>query len=590
MTGTKRITDLTDYVSVLPYASELFGVYQPLIGWRSKRRVTRIGVAQSLERQSQLSALRRRFAGDAEVSFNVDRFPESARVAPGRIQSAVLRSQDSGLLGTLASRLQEQGAVPVGPDWNQVVNEAELVTVLNSVVFESHRQSYLDQFAQQHEHPQGAGAALDPLQSQLVARLREESSVAGLLLDLVQRGLYPQLVEIFYAAKTDADALQQALDALTATPDDPFLTFDPRSDVKDVTLSPVGVVHLFRQFFFELDTFLGTPVGHVWLSPGSTVELIEVSTRRTVVEKTIETALETTAKSERSTTDQDEISDAVKQQNRDDMKLGFSTTVNQSWGTGNATATGTLNMDKTQEQAREQGHKRMRQQTEKLSSEIRQNFKSTFKTTTETVDTSSKRYVLNNTTLELINYELRRKMRQVGVQIQDVGSYLCWETFVDDPGRDLSMPHLIHIAQPADLILVPDPKLMPLPPETVTVSFSGEAVWNYPDNSTQHNEDHPEVQGRFVPMATLDLPGIPQDYEVAFDPNDPFIPVQKQIVAAQDDNSWGANKWIFLGMIPAGREARDGRHGHLPQTQRDGVGRPDHVHRQRFRDLSALGC
>ncbi|MEA2781757.1 MAG: hypothetical protein QOK29_3301, partial [Rhodospirillaceae bacterium] len=42
MSANKRITDLTDYVSVLPYASELFGVYQPLIGWRSKRRLRRI--------------------------------------------------------------------------------------------------------------------------------------------------------------------------------------------------------------------------------------------------------------------------------------------------------------------------------------------------------------------------------------------------------------------------------------------------------------------------------------------------------------------------------------------------------------------
>ena len=78
------------------------------------------------------------------------------------------------------------------------------------------------------------------------------------------------------------------------------------------------------------------------------------------------------------------------------MKLGFSLTVNQSWGTGNATATGSLDLNNTQDTAREQEHKRLREQTEKLSTEIRQNFKSTFKTVTETTDTSSKRYVLNN--------------------------------------------------------------------------------------------------------------------------------------------------------------------------------------------------
>ena len=29
--------DVTKFVGVLPYASGLFGIYQPLIGWRSER-------------------------------------------------------------------------------------------------------------------------------------------------------------------------------------------------------------------------------------------------------------------------------------------------------------------------------------------------------------------------------------------------------------------------------------------------------------------------------------------------------------------------------------------------------------------------
>jgi hypothetical protein len=95
--------------------------------------------------------------------------------------------------------------------------------------------------------------------------------------------------------------------------DDPVATFDPKRDIKNVSLSPLGIVHLFRQYFFELDTFLGTPTGHVWLSPGSTVELIEVSTRRIYMEKTVEQSTETTKKIESSTTDSDEISEAVKQ-------------------------------------------------------------------------------------------------------------------------------------------------------------------------------------------------------------------------------------------------------------------------------------
>ena len=36
---------------------------------------------------------------------------------------------------------------------------------------------------------------------------------------------------------------------------------DPQNleDIQSVVLSPIAVVHLFRQYFFELDTFLGTP-------------------------------------------------------------------------------------------------------------------------------------------------------------------------------------------------------------------------------------------------------------------------------------------------------------------------------------------
>jgi hypothetical protein len=42
-------------------------------------------------------------------------------------------------------------------------------------------------------------------------------------------------------------------------------------------LSPVGLIDLFREYFFEFYTFLGAPTGQFWLSPGGTVEVIETS-------------------------------------------------------------------------------------------------------------------------------------------------------------------------------------------------------------------------------------------------------------------------------------------------------------------------
>ncbi|MBK7492737.1 MAG: hypothetical protein IPI17_12910 [Nitrosomonas sp.] len=33
----KKINDFSRYKNILPYDSEIFGVYQPMIGWKSKR-------------------------------------------------------------------------------------------------------------------------------------------------------------------------------------------------------------------------------------------------------------------------------------------------------------------------------------------------------------------------------------------------------------------------------------------------------------------------------------------------------------------------------------------------------------------------
>ena len=36
-----RFSDLSSYKGILPYSSELFGVYQPLLGWKSTRTLNR---------------------------------------------------------------------------------------------------------------------------------------------------------------------------------------------------------------------------------------------------------------------------------------------------------------------------------------------------------------------------------------------------------------------------------------------------------------------------------------------------------------------------------------------------------------------
>ena len=139
--------------------------------------------------------------------------------------------------------------------------------------------------------------------------------------------------------------------------------------------------------------------------------------------------------------------------------------------TGHVDTTTSYSLENNQKTAKEATHKQMRQQAQKLSTEIKQNFKSTFKTVTEVQDLSSKRYVLQNSTENLINYELRRKMRQVGVQVQDIGTQLCWQTYVDLPGFDLGLGNLVHLSEPPDYSGLPHPD-QPVLPDPVTKDFA----------------------------------------------------------------------------------------------------------------------
>jgi len=544
LSTNKRITDLSDYTSILPYASELFGVYQPLIGWKSKRILKRMNKGRSAGPFSKFAGLAERYQGIVGTHFDAC-FIGLDNYQPGAERRVTLRPQsDSVLLTSISKLLGELEKVPDADGWRRLINPERLTRILNDEVFPFHAGVFRERcnlYVRLHD-----GAHNPDLQSEVIDALKTESATAGALIRYVDTELFNQLEALFYIPKTPIE------DVLAAVKEgdysDPYLSFDPKKDVKDVSLSPVGVVHLYRQYFFELDTFLGTPVSHVWLSPGSSVELIEVSTRKIITEKSIETSLETVTKTERSSTSQEEISEAVKQDNKDDMKLGFSTTVNQSWGTGSATATGSLNLDKTQQAAREQTQKRSRQQTEKLSTEIRQNFKTTFRTVTENTDTTSKRYLLNNSTNALINYELRRKMRQVGVQIQDIGSYLCWETFVDEPGLQLGLPNLIHIATPADLVLVPNPKLLPMPPLTIQVGFAGEMEWFFPENQRQWNGPD-----GFHRLNTIGVPPIPDGYEIQN--KGAVINIAQEVVVMEDDDSE-----FFKGVPAKGKVTNDGLH------------------------------
>jgi hypothetical protein len=430
----------------------MFGIYQPLLGWKSKRIEERFKQGFENDKILILEKLKNEFTGLVDIKYNVDGFPTQIDIKSGALSTGKIRSFDSILLYLLSLNLPpyEQYSTSI---WPNVITFDILNDLLKTKVVVTYRNTY-------NNMPGTPKIKAGVFENQL----RYESAIAGALLFLVQEQSFDALRDIFYSTKDNKEKALELVKMFSANNSgEAFLNIDnlnpqEKEDISSVSLSPISVVHLFRQYFFELDTFLGSPVNHVWLSPGSTVELIEVHSRKAITEKTLETTLDILTKSESTTTDQDEISTAVKDDNTKDVK--FAASVSASYGSIEATSS--LDLGNSQQQSRESTHKHMREQTDKLSSEIRKNFKSTFKTVTETTDISSTRYTLTNITQKLINYELRRKMRQVAVQVQDIGTYLCWQAYVDDPGKELGLSKLIHIAKPPELDSIPHPEAIPL--------------------------------------------------------------------------------------------------------------------------------
>src|SRR5690349_12782109 len=70
MASNKKITDLTDYTSVLPYATEMFGVYQPMIGWKSQRITKRLKQGLIDTQAALLQAFAKNYQGIADVQFD----------------------------------------------------------------------------------------------------------------------------------------------------------------------------------------------------------------------------------------------------------------------------------------------------------------------------------------------------------------------------------------------------------------------------------------------------------------------------------------------------------------------------------------
>lgn len=271
--------------------------------------------------------------------------PRIARLDPARFRAPAQGAGGSFVIDELARGLPEQPHDDPAV-WDRVLAPARVEDALARVVVPRVMQwrddaagGRLRGGAVARKAGDPAAPAREDIDRLSASQLQRESVVAGYLQFLQQNKQYDLLQRLFYKPDLRMQALRRVLEFR-----DPLDLFDPFRDIDRVGLSPIGIVHMFRQYFFEFDTFLGPPVGHVWMSPGATVELLEVSTRRSRIERSTETSVERSIKSERESSETEEIAEAVKQENRSDTRFAASTTANQSWVSGSASASASIDM------------------------------------------------------------------------------------------------------------------------------------------------------------------------------------------------------------------------------------------------------
>jgi hypothetical protein len=454
------MVDLEKYRSVAPYASETFGIYQPLIGWKGRLSTIRVNNERSEWIQRSISSVRNTVA--IKGAFSPDgKVLRPDKVIPTRLPPWL----DSSVARSVQSEMTDIMNRNPGTSHNRtnIIEEIRKINVDEKVItanLQPHRESRkssanvstnLTSTARSNfirtggEQPSPSSSAIGVPpgnigQPQTEAAILRESAIAGMLSYLKDKSphvLRSLLLDGTARPQNPADFI------------DPLANFDP--DTTAAVLSPIGMLFRYRQYFFELDSILGPSVEHIWLSPGGTIELFEIHSRRTVTEREIESSIDVTTKSESSTTTQEEISDAIKNENQRNESFGVSAEGEVNFGVFGSSVSTQYNSSVAHASAEETSHKIMRQQSSKLSSEIRKSFKTTFRTTVELQDTSSRRHIIQNNTDKLANYELKRKMRQVAVQVQHIGTQLCWQVYLDNPGRNLGISELVHIAKPQDI-------------------------------------------------------------------------------------------------------------------------------------------
>ena len=197
----KKISDLTKYKGILPYASELFGVYQPLLGWKSARKTKRIQTALNSAKTQFMQNLLKNYQPNVAIEFAPNGNVVQRKIEAGNLLKNKLNPQnESRLLQMISASLLERD-MPDANDWKQVLSKEALTILLKEKVFTQYQEITFSTIETINSLNQMEGEADDEfvhrkasLMSEannlFLSNMNKESVIAGLLIDWSAQGMH----------------------------------------------------------------------------------------------------------------------------------------------------------------------------------------------------------------------------------------------------------------------------------------------------------------------------------------------------------------------------------------------------------------
>ena len=208
-------------------------------------------------------------------------------------------------------------------------------------------------------------------------------------------------------------------------------------------VTPLGLMHRYRQHFFYADLQKGRCELIRSLAPYETLEVVTTEEKVTTTEETVikETELTTNISRERkdSTELTDRVANTVARTSTTNMSVNGSYTAVLWSAGGSASSTTSESSSKTSERIA----KTLNDITLKQSEQIRKKTTVTTRIAETRSDSITTRHTFQNPTEKPVTYGLYKLGYEVKSVIQDLGSLLVWQTRIEKPGQTLALSDLL---------------------------------------------------------------------------------------------------------------------------------------------------